>query len=248
MEEDSNIKDKYLSKAEFLLAAIESGNTGAADQIIEELASVRDKSMFQEIGKLTRELHEALNSFRLDAQLTEITGKDIPDARERLQYVITMTEQSANKTLNAVEESMPVCEDMETRSKEIHERWKRFMRREMEPQEFRELCQEITEVFEQQHKGSAQVKGALTEILMAQDFQDITGQIITRVITLVSDLETSLVKLIKDSGGMLAEGNTSEKTKTERDKLDGPQVPGVKSEGAVSGQDEVDDLLSSLGF
>jgi chemotaxis protein CheZ len=248
MEEKNDIKDKYLSKAQSLLEEIESGNSGAADRIIEELTHERDKNMFQEIGKLTRELHEALNSFRLDAQLTEIAGKDIPDARERLQYVITMTEESANKTLNAVEETMPVCDVMEERSKDIHERWQRFMHREMEPQEFRELCKEIDDVLEQQHKGSAQIRTALTEILMAQDFQDLTGQIITRVITLVSDLESSLVKLIKDSGGLMAGGEATEKTKSEREKLDGPQVPGVESEGAVSGQDEVDDLLSSLGF
>jgi chemotaxis protein CheZ len=248
MEESIDIKDKYLSKVQSLLQEIESGNSGAADRIIEELAGERDKNMFREIGKLTRELHEALNSFRLDTKLTEIAGKDIPDARERLQYVITMTEESANRTLNAVEETMPVCDGMEERSKDIHERWQRFMRREMEPQEFRELCKEIEDVLEQQHKGSANIRTALTEILMAQDFQDLTGQIITRVITLVSDLESSLVKLIKDSGGLLAEGDAAEKTKSEREKLDGPQVPGVESEGAVSGQDEVDDLLSSLGF
>lgn len=248
MEENIDIKDKYLSKAQTLLGEIESGNVAAADRIIEDLARERDTNMFQEIGKLTRELHEALNGFRLDAQLTEIAGKDIPDARERLQYVITMTEQSANKTMDAVEESMPVCDAMEQRGKDVHERWQRFMRRDMEPQEFRELCKEIDDVLEQQNKDSAQLRAALTEILMAQDFQDITGQIITRVITLVSDLESSLVKLIKDSGNLLAENDVKEKSKSERDKLDGPQVPGVKSEGSVSGQDEVDDLLSSLGF
>lgn len=248
MKENIDFKEKYLSKAQSLLEEIESGNAGAIDRIIEELAHERDKNMFKEIGKLTRELHEALNGFRLDAQLTELAGKDIPDARERLQYVITMTEQSANKTMDAVEESMPVCDAMETRGKDIHERWQRFMRREMEPQEFRDLCKEIDDVLGQQNKGTAQVRAALSEILMAQDFQDITGQIITRVITLVSNLELSLVKLIKDSGSLLGDGKTTEKSKSERDKLDGPQVPGVVSEGSVSGQDEVDDLLSSLGF
>lgn len=248
MEENIEIKEKYLSKAQSLLEEVESGNAGAIDRIIEELAHERDKNMFKEIGKLTRELHEALNGFRLDAQLSEFAGKEIPDARERLQYVITMTEQSANKTMDAVEESMPVCDAMETRGKDIHERWQRFMRREMEPQEFRDLCKEIDDVLEQQNTGTAQIRGALSEILMAQDFQDITGQIITRVITLVSNLELSLVKLIKDSGSLLADGNAIVKTKSERDKLEGPQVPGVVSEGSVSGQDEVDDLLSSLGF
>ena len=159
MEETSDNKDEYIAKARALLKEVESGNNGAADLIIEELARERDKNMFQEIGKLTRELHETLNSFRLDAELTELAGKDIPDARERLQYVITMTEQSANKTLNAIEESMPVCEAMEDRGKEIQGQWQRFMRREMEPQEFRELCKEIDDVLDQQHKGSSLIKG-----------------------------------------------------------------------------------------
>ncbi len=248
MEENTNIQDEYLSRARVLLEEIEAGNISEADHIVEELARERDKNMFQEIGKLTRELHEALNSFRLDSQLTELADKEIPDARERLQYVITMTEKSANTTMDAVEASMPVCDAMQECGKDIHGRWQRFMRREMEPQEFRELCKEIDDVLDQQHKGATQLKAALTEILMAQDFQDLTGQIISKVITLVSNLESSLVTLIKDSGGMLAESSAEEKTKTEREKLDGPQVPGVNSDGAVSGQDEVDDLLSSLGF
>lgn len=246
--EQKELSELYLSKVQSLLSEVEAGNTQAADRIIEDLARERDKNMFQEIGKLTRELHEALNGFRLDAELTELAGKDIPDARERLQYVITMTEQSANKTLNAVEESIPLCDQLEARSKDVHDRWQRFMRREMEPDEFREMCKEIDDVLEKQHEGSAQLKSALTEILMAQDFQDITGQIISRVITLVSDLENSLVKLIKESGALLADGEAIEQSKSGRDSLDGPQVPGVVSEGAVSGQDEVDDLLSSLGF
>lgn len=248
MDENFDNKDEYLSQVRTLLEAVESGDRTSADRIFQEMASERDESMFQEIGKLTRELHEALNNFRIDSELTDIADKEIPDARERLQYVITMTEQSANKTMDAVEASMPICDEMEKRVKDIHERWQRFMRREMEPQEFRDFCKEIDDVLQEQNKGTAQVRSALSDILMAQDFQDITGQIITKVITLVSNLESSLVTLIKDSGGILAESETVDKPTSERDKLDGPQVPGVENTEAVSGQDEVDDLLSSLGF
>jgi len=90
---------------------------------------------------------------------------------------------------------------------------------------------------------------------MAQEFQDLTGQILRRVITLVQEVEDNLVELIRLSGGEKAEvepgASASKETKNTEDILKGvgPQVPGVGDDGgAVSGQDEVDDLLSSLGF
>jgi chemotaxis protein CheZ len=86
---------------------------------------------------------------------------------------------------------------------------------------------------------------------MAQDFQDLTGQIIGRVINLVSDVEDSLVEIIKIGGNRLSKSSPQKKEEEKKEEavaLDGPQVPGLESTTAVSGQDEVDDLLSSLGF
>jgi chemotaxis protein CheZ len=84
---------------------------------------------------------------------------------------------------------------------------------------------------------------------MAQSFQDLTGQIIKRVITLVDDVEASLVNLVKLSSSQIAESSSDDsKQKSDKSKLEGPQIPGKETDGAVSGQDEVDDLLSSLGF
>ncbi|MCK4742477.1 MAG: protein phosphatase CheZ [Sulfuriflexus sp.] len=241
---DENISEDYLSKARSIITQVESGNMDEADKLVEELARNRDQSLFQELGKLTRGFHEALNGFKLDSKLTSLTGTDIPDARERLKHVIDVTDKAAHKTMSVVEDLMPLCETLGTQSDDIHERWKRFMKHDMEAKESRALCEEVQVYLSEQSSGTGRVRTGLSEILLAQDYQDITGQIISRVINLVTDLETSLVKLIKDSGAILDE-STQASTVGE---LDGPQVPGLESSDAVSGQDEVDDLLSSLGF
>ena len=242
---DEKLSEDYVKTARSIISEVESGNIDEADRLIEELARNRDQSLFQELGKLTREFHDALNGFKLDAKLTELTGTDIPDARERLLHVIDMTDKAAHKTMTVVEDLMPLCDTLGNQSGDIHQRWQRFMKREMEPQESRALCDEVSVYLAEQNGGTERVRSGLNEILMAQDYQDITGQIISRVITLVTDLETSLVKLIRDSGAILEETGRAEEAAGE---LAGPQVPGLESTDAVSGQDEVDDLLSSLGF
>jgi len=241
---DENLSEDYLNKARSIITEVEAGNIEAADKLVEELSRSRDQSLFQELGKLTREFHEALNGFKIDSKLTTLTGTDIPDARERLKHVIDMTDKAAHKTMTVVEDLMPLCETLGSQSGDIQERWKRFMKRDMDTKESRALCDEIGVYLTEQNSGTDRVRHGLNDILLAQDYQDITGQIISRVITLVTDLETSLVKLIRESGAILEESNQA----STKDGLDGPQVPGLESSDAVSGQDEVDDLLSSLGF
>jgi len=250
VDENELISESYLEKAREIINEVEAGNFDAADKLVDELSLSRDKSLFQELGKLTRQFHDALNSFRLDSRLAELAGSEIPDAKERLQHVINMTETSAHKTMGVIEDLLPLCEGLDKQGSDILELWQRFMKRDMEAQEFRELCKEIEKFLGEQHGGTVKIRGGLNDIMMAQDFQDITGQIISRVITLVSDLEVSLVKLIREGGAIMedAQRATGEKDDDARAKLDGPQVPGIDSDGAVSGQDEVDDLLSSLGF
>jgi len=240
---DENLSEDYLNKARSIISEVESGNIDAADKLVEELSRSRDQSLFQELGKLTREFHEALNGFKLDSKLTTLTGTDIPDARERLKHVIDVTDKAAHKTMTVAEDLIPLCETLGSQSGDIYERWKRFMKRDMETKESRALCDEISVYLAEQNNGTDRVRAGLSEIMLAQDYQDITGQIISRVISLVTDLETSLVKLIRDSGAIIEESN-----RDNEGELAGPQVPGLESSDAVSGQDEVDDLLSSLGF
>lgn len=240
-------QQRRLSLAKDLVKALEEDNETAADAILDEIATLRESQLFQEIGKLTRQLHDTLNSFEVDSKISTLTEKEIPDAKERLQYVMTMTEEAANKTLTAVEDLLPVSEQLTQQATELANQWGRFLDKEMPYEEFKTMSKQIARHFKESKAGLDKVQSCLNEILMAQGFQDLTGQIIRRVIELVQDLESSMVDLIRLSGGKV---NSSAKEKVEETKLPGPVVPGVddKQGGVAQSQDDVDDLLSSLGF
>lgn len=253
MPNDSNVlNDEYRERVHALAKELDEGNEGAANRLLDEITKLREKSLFQELGKLTREFHEALNAFRLDSRIASLAESEFPDARERLKYVITMTAQSADRSLTAVEESKPICQRLESEAAELQEQWGRFMRRELSAEEFRELSGRLNVFLASVGNETAKLRANFSEITMAQDFQDLTGQIITRVIGLVDELESSLVDLIRISGqNLIPERKAGDKAqKKEKDSAaTGPSVPGVDDAAeVVSGQDEVDDLLSSLGF
>ena len=243
MTSETAISAQMLATAERLIVEMRSGNEDQAAKILDELVRTREVSLFHELGKLTREFHDALANFRVDARVSDLAEKEIPDARERLNHVITMTQSAADRTMSAVEHSVPLVEDIANVAINLRAQWQRFQKREMNAQEFRELAKSIDAFLGTTETKSADLKAKLNEVLMAQDFQDLTGQIIKRVIKLVEDVEVNLVNLIKLSSQKVVPVNKHESTKSE-----GPKVPGVITEGAVSGQDAVDDLLSSLGF
>ncbi len=237
------VDEENIARVRDLLACMERGDEEGAREIVDELADVRETTLYQEVGKLTRELHDAISAFGMDDRIANLAEHDIPDARERLNYVISKTDEAANRTLTAIEESLPLCEKLESESGALHERWQQFRRKEMSVDEFRELSRQLEAFLEEQHRNAGQVRNHLTDALMAQDFQDLTGQIIKRVITLVEEVEANLVNLIKVAG--LPERKQDGPADPD---LAGPVIPGKETATTVSGQDEVDDLLSSLGF
>lgn len=243
--EPSVLTDDYVARVKELAQTVESGDESEAVRLLDELTTLREKTLYQELGRLTREFHEALQSFRLDSRIASLAAQDFPDARERLNYVVSMTAQSANRTMTAVEESMPICESLETQSTALKKEWGRFTQRKMGADEFRELSRRLGAFLDEVNGGAPKLRGNLQEVLMAQDFQDLTGQIIHRVVLLVDEVERSLVDLIRISGQPVA--SQAEERHEDPIAASGPPVPGL-DQGAVSGQDEVDELLSSLGF
>lgn len=247
--------DALLSQARALVAELEAGNAAGAEHVIEELGRIREQSLFRELGKMTRQLHDSLTSFALDSRMQSLAESDIPDAKARLNHVITMTEDSANRTLTAVEGTLPIAEQLQASANDLHEKWERFRNKDMNVDEFRSMSKEIDSFLSVTCEHAGQIHGNLSEVMMAQDFQDLTGQIIRRVINLVQEVEDNLVELIRLSGSVeadyRAERPAAQVQPEGGDLMQGvgPQVPGVSDSGAtVSGQDEVDDLLSSLGF
>ena len=240
--------DDALAQAEELLLEMHRGNEAQVANLLQLVSNAREDVLFREVGKMTRQLHNSLESFRQDSRIDALAEHEIPDARARLSYVIEMTQQSADRTLNAVEETLPMADHIAERAAELRDTWKKFRRRELSVDQFRDLSGSIEQFLGDIEHESSVMKTNLTEVLMAQDFQDLTGQIIKRVITLVEEVEGNLVELIRLTGMQQV---TEQKGKHDAIEAEGPQVPGTSSTKAVdvvNGQDEVDDLLSSLGF
>ncbi len=249
--EDTHIdRDLLLKKAQALVASLESAET-SEEQLetqIDEINNLRDNSLFKELGKMTREIHDSITQFRMDSRISDLAETDIPDAKDRLEYVITMTEKAANTAMGVIEEGSPVAEKLGAQAGVLKEQWEKFRRRELSQDELREMGHDVEDFFTESEQMMSKLLSGFTEILMAQDFQDLTGQIIRQVINLVNEIESNLVQLIKIQGESLAKDESSKKVEDET-KLEGPQIPGKeKSDDVMKGQDDVDDLLASLGF
>lgn len=253
-----------LEQARELVAHLEAGDQDKADQLFLSLQDASSEGLFNSVGRLTRQLHDSLHDFQLDPRIEQLTADELPDAQNRLHYVIQRTEDAANRTMDAVEASLPLADKLTTDLASIMPRWEKLMSRDIELTEFKALCHQVDTFIRQAQGDSTQLQSLLTEVLMAQDFQDLTGQVIRRVIELVQEVEISLIELLRvfgdqeraraqRSGQMNGQGSQPNGKDNNEKKANptGPEGPVINPEernDVVKGQDEVDDLLSSLGF
>ncbi|GEA11722.1 protein phosphatase CheZ [Alteromonas sp. KUL49] len=243
-----------LEEAKQLVAYMEAGDNASANAILEAASMKESVELFAEVGKLTRQLHDALNNFQLDERIVNLANDDIPDAQSRLMYVIEETEKAANTTMDAVEASMPISENLNSSIDKIMPEWKKLMTRQLELGEFKALCQDLDKLLEDGVEQSSKLTSLLTEVLMAQGYQDLTGQVIRKVIDLVKEVEDSLVNMLTVFGEQELMGQTKPAAKSVDNKsvsaveAEGPIIDAENRDDVVSGQDDVDDLLSSLGF
>ncbi|MBL4814029.1 MAG: protein phosphatase CheZ [Shewanella sp.] len=235
-----------LEQANRLVDLLTQGEQSLADDLIRDIAMPIQKELFDEVGRLTRQLHSAIVGFQVDDRLVELANTEIPDAKERLNYVIDMTEQAANKTMDAVEECLPLANALTTNIQSVKPAWDRLMRREIELSEFKSLCHDVQQLVERSELDSIRLKELLNQILLAQDFQDLTGQMIKRVIDLVREVENNLVSMLTVFGEQAVSENPAIIDSSV--KAEGPIMNAEQRDDVVTGQDEVDDLLSSLGF
>ncbi len=238
--------DERLDLARLLVNEMESGNEDEVSRLITEISRQQEASLFTEIGKLTRQLHDSLRNVEVDERLSAIAAEQIPDAKERLNYVIKCTEDAANRTLTAVEEALPMVSEINNSTQQLSDDWSRFRRREMSVEEFRELSEKLDGYLDATGQKTTDLQNQLNEVLMAQDFQDLTGQVIKKVIELVHQVEEGLVSMIRLSGSQYTEVKPKEKGIGVE--AEGPQMDSADGKNVVNGQDDVDDLLSSLGF
>ncbi len=203
--------------------------------------SGQDK-VFQRVGQMARRLHDTLGDLGYN-ELLESTVSALPDAKDRLNYIANLTEQAACKVLNATDIANPLLDQLEVGSANLAGRWDALFANKMGVEEFKHLAEETHSFLKTGVPQKTEAtKAQLLDIMMAQDFQDLTGQVIKRIIAVAQEIEAQLM-------GVLIETMPGERrTESVISLLNGPVINAEGQSDVVATQQQVDDLLGSLGF
>ena len=223
-------------------AAAAQGAAAAPAPMAETMVAVPGEgALLTKLGQLTRTLHESLRELGYD-RLVEQAAASIPDARERLTYVASMTERAAERVLNATDAARPLQDEMGASAAELTAGWKKVYAGQMQAEEFKALAGSTVAFLERVPQHTKATSAHLMEIVMAQDFQDLTGQVIKRINELAHHFEQQLLKLLIES---TPEG---QRPPGSEGLLNGPVVNPDRAGDVANTQAQVDDLLESLGF
>jgi chemotaxis protein CheZ len=218
--------------------AVAKPDAAAANEAVSEVASER---VLQQIGQMTRTLHDALRELGFDKLLHD-TAERIPDARERLSYIAAMTERAAGRVLNATDAAQPIQEQLGSAAGKLGADWDKLFNNQLSVEEFKTLAAATRKFLVEVPQHTAATNAHLHEIMMAQDFQDLTGQVIKKITELAQDMETKLI-------GVLLEVAPRERTaEASSGLLNGPAMNPHLRNDVVASQNQVDELLESLGF
>jgi len=202
----------------------------------------QQEAVFNRIGHMARALHDTLGQLGYD-KLLEKTVSALPDAKDRLTYVANLTEQAACRVLNATDIASPLVDQIEHGARALGQRWDKVFANEIGVEEFKLLAVETRAYLnEQLPKKTRDTHAQLTEIMMAQDFQDLTGQVIKKVVALAQELESGLMNVLIE---VVPETKRTEEVAS---LMNGPVINAEGRTDVVVNQEQVDDLLDSLGF
>lgn len=205
--------------------------------------TISPEEAFARLGAITRQLHEALIALGAGSELQTVVS-EIPDARERLAYVGRMTEDAANKVLNLVDVARPECETVASQGRELADSLRRLAEAPDMSVERARAMMKLCAGYAERAASFAQAQhGVLGDIMLSQSFQDLSGQVIKKVIDIITRTEHQLLDLLVDSAPEQQPAAASAPSPAPASELAGPQVPAKALK-----QDEVDDLLASLGF
>ena len=219
--------------AEFLSGIPRAELESPAHPVKHEAGAPADQPIYDRLGGILRLLHDSLRELGYDRFLSDVV-EQVHDSKSRLEYIATLTEEAANKVLNAVDEGLPLQEAQAESALHLSERWNSLLAGSLSVDEFKVLAHDSHAFINATARSSELEKERLLSIMMAQDFQDITGQIIKKVVALTQNLEKQLAQLLRDYA-------PSGPRESEVDLLLGPSTTALV-------QDDVDGLLSDLGF
>ncbi|MFN0318563.1 MAG: protein phosphatase CheZ [Burkholderiales bacterium] len=205
-----------------------------------EAGSKEPYDVFQRVGNLTRNLHDALRELGYDKSIDAAVGK-LPDARSRLSYIANLTGQAAEKALSKAEIGTGIQQQIETDAVALATKWKAVFAGTTSVDEFKQYALDTQTFLNQLPERTGQASALFTDIMLAQDFHDLTGQVINKIVGIAQSIEDQLVKLLVDTTPPEKRGEV------ESEWLNGPVID-TKRDDVVNNQGQVDDLLASLGF
>ncbi|MGD8107206.1 protein phosphatase CheZ [Pantoea sp. FN0302] len=200
--------------------------------------------IFSQIGHLTRQLRDSLNNLSLDRAIMDV-AEVMPDARDRLNYVVNKTSQAADRVLTCVEIARPLQDNLNSTADSLAARWDEWFENPIELTTARALVIDTRQFLKQTPDVAQQTNQQLMEIMMAQDFQDLTGQVIKKMMDMIAHIEQGLIQMLVDN--MPEKPQAAVAADHPGNLKNGPQLDHTKA-GVVASQDQVDDLLESLGF
>jgi chemotaxis protein CheZ len=201
-----------------------------------------NSTLFVSVAKLTRELHDAVSELRFDDHLSRLAGQEIPDACSRLDYVVKVTEDAAHRTLDLVEQGQRLVHEIDASCDDLASACQRAQRYAISPYALSGLVCGVDEVRASVKAHLEQLRSRLSQLAQAQEYQDLSGQVIRRVTQLVRGIEQALIALLRAAGT----GSVNTVTPGITPGLQGPAIPGVTL--AAVNQDDADALLAELGF
>lgn len=211
-----------------------------------ETYSPHKAGMYQRLGGIARtvhdSLHDSLRELGYDRSISDVTNK-INDAQGRLEHIAMLTEQAANKVLNTVDTALPEQDKLGAQAKEIEARWEQLLAGKLNVEEFKALAGDSRQFSSMVVQATDVEKARLLDIMMAQDFQDITGQLIKKIITITNMVERELAQLLLDNAPPEVRATLTTAEQQQAELKSGPSSPGT-----ALVQDDVDSLLADLGF
>jgi chemotaxis protein CheZ len=236
---------RYRPFVDALRSALDAGDDGAFHHAFEQLREGMNAEFMPELRRITASAQVALQRFREETRLDDLAANEVPDARKRLAHVVKLTDEAAHRTLDLVERSGPIISQASRDAADLLEAWSAYPHRDRVGESL--WPERAQSYLERALQDMDQVRGNLSEMLMAQGYQDLTGQIIRGVISLVGELETMLGQLVRLSNGDETMRSLRKLPAADLSRGVGPAVPGVQGAGSsVAGQDDIDALLNNF--
>jgi chemotaxis protein CheZ len=249
MSQAENLSGRYRSHVAELAGALDANDEAAFRGAFERLRAEINVELNPELRRITASALEALRRFREQARLEVLADQEVPDARKRLAHVVKLTEEAAHRTLDLVEQSSPLVDRMGLEAAQLLEEWGLHGSRQLAVATM--WPERVYENLERSVRDADRVRRFLSQMLLAQGYQDLSGQIINAVIKLVMELESVLGQLVSLANAeetrrmpILKLGPDMEPAELSRGV--GPHVPGTTDGGVVNGQDDIDALLASV--